>query len=244
MLIVDGSTEAPPLSFDQVHEGDTPSVRDAHALLREEMEFGDIEDLDSFVQSVSSAADSHVVPFLLRVRDRHATQGVVLAAYLTELNMGMMLYSAVRKSLRERGVYSQMRAFAIQHLNWQAGQLNGCRASVPGLPGQIGFLMSEWDDSRPYFRRFLARWGSYVAPCDYRQPPVQGLVARPFRLVFQSIGRQAPPSPEELAEIVLEIYGHIYRIPDAARSPYYRQAVDTMLPAATGDSYVAPGRRR
>ena len=104
------------VSLSIIGHRDAPRVREAHALLLESLGDGNVEDFESFRDTVSPATDGAVVPFMLCATFDGRIQGFVLGAYLRNLDMGMLLYSAVRQAFRGCGVYTRLRAVLLDLL--------------------------------------------------------------------------------------------------------------------------------
>ena len=101
------------LEIVEIKSDDMSGVLKAYSLLNDLIDCGSLEDKISFKKTVSHDTDICVVPILICALDDNQIQGVILAAYLKDLNMGMMLYSGVREQFRHKGVYTAMRSTSI-----------------------------------------------------------------------------------------------------------------------------------
>jgi hypothetical protein len=214
------------LQLFEVGQYDTPRILQAYALLCDVMGPGNVEDIDSFVRTVSAYTDDAVFPRLVCAAFDGRIQGVVLGAYLSNLGIGMILYSAVRAPFRRRGVYSLLRSRLIALLKSTATRGKVAESEERGI--RMQYLISELEPDSELSRTYAGRWGAYVAPCDYEQPAVQGLRARKMDLVFQPIVAHSPPTRDQIALAVREIYQRVYRIGDVERNVQFRRVVESL----------------
>ena len=213
----------------EVTERDEPRVVEAYALLQEVLGPGSVEDIDSFWGTVSPATDDEVVPRLVCAIYRRRIQGVVLGAYLVNLNMGIVLYSGVRQAFQGNGAYSMLRSRLISLLNREASRNHDGGSGYKREQVVMEYLISELEGGSPLFQRYTGRWGAFVAPIEYEQPAAQGLTARKLKLVLQPMARQAPPSGDEIVTIVREIYERVYRIPKPWENANFRSVVESRV---------------
>ena len=204
------------VSFSVVDAADSDGVLDAHRLLREALGDGNVEDVRSFMATVSPAPDGALAPRMLSATHGGRMQGVVVGAYLRRVNVGMMLYSAVRKPFRGRGAYTYMRALLVDWLAKQAP------------PQGPDYVISELDASGRLGRKYIREWGAFVARCEYEVPAVQGLAPRRLDLLIQPMARRSPPTGPELAAIVRGVYEGVYRLEDAERSAIFQRVVQSV----------------
>ena len=219
------------IRVDEVGHADRPRVLEAHRLLRDVRGAGAVEDIGFFLETVSPETDRHVVPKLVCAVSRDRTIGVTVGAYLPELNIGFIAYSAVDPTWRRRGVYTAIRGRLVALFNLEAAERIS-RDSENG--GRVSYVVSELDESSAIFRRYLTKWGAFVSPCAYEQPQAQGLRARRLKLVLQPVARQLPPDGEETVAIVREVYRRIYRISDVDANPSFRRVVASLPRASIG----------
>ena len=196
-------------SIVRIDERDTPRILEAHALLIECLGTKRVEDVDSFKATVSSFADQSVVPRLLCKVHNGRMLGAVLGVYLTSINIGMILYAGVRDAFRRLGIYSVLRTELIRLLNIEA-------AHERLGQGYMEYMVSELEPGSWLLEYYQRRWGAFVAPIDYFQPPTQGLAPRKLSLVFQPIARRTPPAGDDVTAIVREIRRKVYRLSDTA----------------------------
>ena len=167
-----------------VDPGDTKRVLEVHSLLASEFPPGMVEDRESFLRTVSRTADPGAVPAVVGSLHCGAVVGAVVGAYLPRVNVGMVLYSAVEKRARDRGLYGAMRARIVEAL--------ATEAQDAGKPG-VDYIVSEVERDSLLHRLYVSEWRAYTAPCDYWQPETQGLSARPLNLVLQTDASWRPP---------------------------------------------------
>ena len=210
----------------EVDGGDTPLVLAAHALLEKVLGVGRVEDIASFRATVSPEARGVYVPKLACAAYGRSIQGVVLGVYLGRLNMGMILYAGVREAFRKLGVYSTLRAHVVALLN-SAANGNG-RLPYTEPSARMDYLVSEFDAGSELGRRYLREWGAFLAPCEYEQPAAQGLPPREMELVFQPIAAHSPPSRDQIAVAVREIYQRVYRMGEVGRNVQFRRVVESL----------------
>jgi hypothetical protein len=195
---------------------DTERVLEVHSLLLSAFPPGHVEDRASFLQSVCRAADLGAVPKVLVALHGNTVVGAVVGAYLPRVDVGMVLYSAVERRARNRGLYGAMRARLVEAI--------AADARDAGKPG-VDYIVSEVEEDSPLHRQYVSEWRAYTAPCDYWQPETQGLSARPLKLVLQPILADGPPTARETAVLVREIYRSVYRLEDPEEEPSYRRVI-------------------
>ena len=195
---------------------DTARVLEVHSLLVSSLPAGLVEDRESFLQSVSRAAESGALPTVAVALQCGAVIGAVVGAYLSRVNVGMVLYSAVEPRARNRGLYGAMRARLLEAIAADARDL--------GKPG-IDRIVSEVEDDSPLHRLYASEWRAFTAPCDYWQPETQGLSARALKLVLQPVLAERHPSSRDIAVLVREIYRTVYRLSDPEEDPSYRRVI-------------------
>ena len=195
---------------------DTERVLEVHSLLVSSFPPGHVEDRPSFLRSVSRTADPGAVPTVVCALYSGALVGAVVGAYLPRVNVGMVLYSAVERRARNRGLYGAMRARLVEAI--------AADARDAGKPG-VDYIVSEVEEDSPLHRQYVSEWRAYTAPCDYWQPETQGLSARPLKLVLQPILADGPPTARETAVLVREIYRSVYRLEDPEEEPSYRRVI-------------------
>ena len=208
----------------EVDETDVASISQGYALLQQALGVGLVEDPEAFRRTVSRDTDRQVIPGIICARAGGAVVGIVVGAYLKRLKVGFVAYSAVAAPYRRLGMYTAMRNGLIALFNREA--------AVAGSQ-QVRAVVSEQEEGSPLFRRYLEEWGAFVAPCAYEQPSVQGLTARPLKLVLQPLGGTAPTGSDEVLEIVREVYHRIYRIDGVDEDESFRRVAASMARAAT-----------
>jgi hypothetical protein len=203
--------QAAGVSVEWVTGGD--AAAEAHALLQESLGAANVEDLDSFMETVGPAHKDRVRTRMLCASDDGGMMAVVAGARLVRLNAAMLLYSAVRKDARRKGVYSALRSRVLD-----------------GLKGDeerpLDYIVSELETGGVLWRYYGEKWDSWIAPCDYRVPDTQGLVPRDLDLVIAPVTRK--PDLGEVAGIVREIYEGVYRLVPADASVEYRSVVQSI----------------
>jgi hypothetical protein len=225
------------VSLSIIEDRDAPRVREAHALLLEGLGVGNVEDFESFQGTVSPATDRAVVPIMLCATYNGRIQGLVLGAYLRNLDMGMLLYSAVRKSFRGQGVYTRLRAGLMDLL---ASEATSSRINDAGPPGKLDYVLSELDAQSRLGRKYVREWGAFVSPCDYEIPAAQALTPRRMDLLMQPTSRRSPPTAEEIVAIVREIYQRVYRLESVDSSAHFRRVVQSVrTPSPPGPTVAA-----
>ena len=202
--------ERPSLEFTDVDTRDRNRVLECYILLRDEMEAGYLENLDSFWETVSPDTDPAVVPRLVSAIADDGVAGAVLGVYLRNMGVGVILYSVVRPERRGQGVYAELRRRLIDRVNDAAQDASH--------EGGIGYLISELAADNPFLERYVGRWSAHVPDIEYRQPAVQGLESKQMKLVFQPISAAGPPTSDQVDRIVDEIYVRIYRMQGALRN--------------------------
>lgn len=208
----------------EVYETDLASISQGYALLQEALGVGLVEDPEAFRRTVSRDTDRQVIPRIICARSEDAVVGIVVGAYLRKLKMGFVAYSAVAAPYRRLGMYTAMRNRLIALFNREA--------AVAGSQ-QVRAVVSEQEEGSPLLTRYVEKWDAFVAPCAYEQPSVQGLTARPLKLVLQPMGGTAPTGSDRILEIVREVYHRIYRIHGVDEDESFRRIAASMDRAAT-----------
>ena len=203
----------------EVPESDDARLREGHALLRQEIPRGDVEWLDDFTGTVSSATASAVAPALVCATSEAEMIGFNVGLYLQNVNVGFIAYSAVRPRWRRLGVYTTMRALLVAAMQRGAGGRGR---------GQLDYVVSELDESSPLLRPYVDELNALVAQCAYEQPAVQGLASRRLKLVLQPLGERDLPRAGSLLDIVGEIYRSVYRISNVLEHPAYRRVAASL----------------
>ena len=230
------------LTFIEVDESDASLVGQTYALLQEALGAENVEDSASFRRTVSPLTDDAVVPRLVCAVHERRVLGAVVGTYLKNLNIGMVLYAAVSRPLRGRGIYSILRGQLTALLNGLASErYAGSRRSLDRHAG-IEYLVSEQEEGSALLRRYVNEWGAFVARCRYEQPATQGLVAKELKLVMQPMANRTRPTRDDTIAIVREIYAHIYGLSNGALSARLRPVVESLeappggMPAYAGSS--------
>ena len=216
------------VAIEEVPEADVAGVPEGYALLREVMGDGEVEDIASFQDTVSSATDAAAVPKLVGAAHASRMVGFTVGAYLRNLNMGFIAYSAVRRAWRRCGVYTAMRHRLVDLFNEQASEDQG-RSPYEGARHRVDYVISELDESGQAFRIYVTEWKAFALPCAYEQPAVQGLKPRELRLVLQPVAKQSPPGSNEILMIVRELYERVYRIDHVTENESFRRIASSLL---------------
>ena len=199
-----------------VDADDTARILQVHDLLLASFPPGQVEDRASFLRSVTRAADIGDVPTVVCATHRGTLVGAVVGSYLPRVNVGMVLYSAVARRARRRGLYGAMRARLVEAL--------GADARDAGKP-DVDYIVSEIEQDSPLYCLYVSKWRAYTAPCDYWQPEAQGLSAQPLKLLLQPVLAGGPPETRDIAALVREIYRSVYRLEVPEEDPSYRRVI-------------------
>ncbi len=191
------------------------SLVSVHELLVETIGADAVEDLDSFLHTVSSSSNSSLSPMLVEACDGHRLIGVTLGAYLRRVNGGMVLYAGVKEPFRRQGLYTEMRTRLLAKLAAES-------------PTRLGFVLSEVEDGSWLHRMYLEDWGAFIAPLDYVQPAVQGLSRRRLDLVVLPQAADREEIIHSLPAIVREVFMSVYRISEPEDHPDFRHVVDSI----------------
>ena len=207
----------------EVAETDIARILEGYALLQQALGCDAVEDLDSFLGTVSSSTDAAVAPKIVRATRDDEIVGVIIGQYLRNLNMGFIAYSGVRVAWRRRGIYAAMRREIIDLFNWEAAREVSQKHSR-----SVDYVLSELDEDGWLYQTYLDVWNGIALTCDYEQPGAQGLQAKPLRLMLQPVGQQKPPTHSQIAAIVRELYERVYRIEDVDTNPAYRRIITSL----------------
>ena len=202
---------------------------EAHALLLESLGVANVEDLDSFMETLAPSHDGRVTTRMMCASDGKGILAVVAGARLARLNAAMLLYSAVRKDWRRKGIYSALRSRVLDALQNEEGR-------------PLDYVISELESGGLLWRYYRYTWDSWVVPCDYRVPGTRGLTPRALDLVIVPVARR--PATAEVADIVREIYEGVYRLVPSDASVEYRSVVQSIPSDESGkDVRGRPGDR-
>ena len=221
----------PEIELLAVEATDHDALLDAYALLRGALGDGNVEDMDSFRATLTPAADGAIVPRMLCAVLDGRVLGTILGAYLPEVNIGMVLYSAVAGPLRGRGLYTRLRMGLMEWL------------ATVAAPNGPDYLVSEMDADTRLGRKYVRDWGAFVAQCDYEVPPTQGLAPRGLDLLIQPVSRRSPPTARELVSIIREVYERVYRLEDVEGSAIFQRVVQSVRPRVQEDSRTRSAAR-
>ena len=203
--------QAPGVSIEWITGGE--AAVEAHALLRKTLGAANVEDLDSFTDTVAPSDDDRVTTRMLCASDGKGMLAVVAGARLGRLNAAMLLYSAVRKNSRRKGIYTALRSSVLDGLRGDGGR-------------PLDYVISELEPTGVLWRYYRRKWSAWVVPCDYRVPNTQGLTPRHLDLVIVPVAKR--PELGEVAGIVREIYEGVYRLVPADASVEYRSVVQSI----------------
>jgi hypothetical protein len=186
---------------------------EAHSLLQENVGPTNVEDLATFIETIGPSRDDRAMTRMLCAFDDSGVLAVVVGARLGRLNAAMLLYSAVRKDMRRRGVYSALRARVVDALRGEDGR-------------PLDYIISELEPEGILWRHYRQRWDAWIVPCEYRVPNTQGLTPKPLDLVIVPVEQR--PGLGEIAEIVREVYEGVYRLVPADSSDEYLSVVQSI----------------
>ena len=199
----------------RIADATSESVRRIHALFLETLGKDDVEDIDSFRQTVSPHTNPALVPKLVEVFEHGELAGAMLGVYLRRVNGSMILYAGVREPFRRRGLYTEMRTTLLSELAKES-------------PTGPAFLLSEQEEGSWLNAKYLDEWGGFVAPLDYVQPAVQGLARRRLALVVVPQAASREEIIEALPDIVREVYTSVYRIAEPEDNGDFRRAMGSI----------------
>lgn len=206
-------------SIKTVQTGDFNEVEKAHSFLSELFKPGQVENLESFHESLSHNHQPLVIPKLKTARIRGDLAGVSVGAYLGEINAGIMLYSAVNPVFRRQGLYKNLRTSLVNSINSEA---------ISYKNQTLSCMLSEVENGSLMHRLYQNKYDTLIAPCHYWQPQVQGLSAKSLLLVIQSESWLKYTTHTYLKKIIFEIYRGIYRITDPARNATFKLVLQSL----------------
>lgn len=193
-------------------DGGRETVSTAHELFVETLGFDAVEDIASFRQTASSAANPQVTPKLVTTYEHGRLVGAMLGVYLRKLNGSIILYAGVKEPFRKQGLYTEMRSALLLELAKES-------------PTGPEFLLSEQEEGSWLATKYLDGWGAFIAPLDYVQPAVQGLTRRRLKLIVMPQEADREEIIEALPSIVREVYVSVYRIAEPEENADFRQMV-------------------
>lgn len=217
-----------PIKKDSTHyqmadETDSSFILNVHDFLVTELGINKVESFNDFKLTTSKKTDDLIVPHVSVSISSNKLTGVVIGAYIKTTNIGILLYSAVHNSVRGRGVYSNLKSYMLEQLNSDSRENEYDKGGYK----LIDYLVSEVEHDSWLFKKYTDDWGSFVADFEYLQPAVQGLGARPLKLVLQPINKFVPPSKLTLKTIVIEIYRRVYRLTNLELTTYMNNVVQS-----------------
>ena len=204
-----------PFEVREIGVEDRDIVLESHALLRRTMGDAKVEDLDSFLDTLSPSTDPLIIPHAVCGLREGTAVGVTVGAYMVRPNVGFVAYAAVDEEWRRRGLYTELRRRMVSMFQTDA---------VDNRKAEPSYVVSEMDRGSFLLRRFVDSGGAFVVPCEYEQPAVQGLGSCAMELVVQP---REPDRAEALA-IVREIFRGIYRIRHPESDPAFRRITDSL----------------
>ena len=176
-----------------------------HRLLKQTMESGYVENLESFLKTVSPCTDTFVKPHVIGAFHKGVLIGLVVGSYLVKADVGFVSYAAVDSKWRQNKVYSNLRKTLISTFQYDADNQPDSRLS---------YVASEMIRNSLLFKSITSHDDMFVLPCDYEQPATQGLLSKQLEFLVQSISGKIPHNLNEILCILKEVYRGIYRIPD------------------------------
>ena len=229
-----------PYKIREVRETEDTLILEGYALLQEAIGVESVEDLGSFLKTVSLATDEAAIPKMVCATSAEDMVGFIVGTYLSNLGMGFIAYSAVREQWRGRGMYTDMRHRIVDLFDQEIGRARSGTRPGPtptheiratearGLANgahveRVLYVISELNEDGPLYRTYLRKWGAIVAPCAYEQPGVQGLQSKELKLVLQPVRRRTAPGHDETLAIVREVYERIYRVQDVTANASFRR---------------------
>jgi len=186
---------------------------EAHSLLQENLGPANVEDLETFIETIGPSRDDRAVTRMLCAFDDSGVLAVVVGARLGRLNAAMLLYSAVHKDMRRKGIYSALRSRVLDALHGEDGR-------------PLDYIVSELEPEGILWRYYRQHWDAWIAPCEYRVPDTQGISPKPLDLVIVPVAKR--PELHEVAEIVREVYEGVYRLVPADSSDEYLSVVQSI----------------
>ena len=206
-------------SIKTVPTGDLIEIEKCHSFLSELFKPGQVENLESFHESLSSNQQPLVIPKMKTARIRDELAGVSVGAYLGEINAGIILYSAVNPVFRRQGLYRNLRTSLIDSIKYEAISL---------INKQLSCVLSEVENKSLMHRLYQNKSDTLIAPCHYLQPQIQGLYAKSLLLVIQSKNWRKYTDHTYMKKIIFEIYRGIYRIADPARDDAFKLVIQSL----------------
>lgn len=197
-------------------EFDKTYVPVVHRLLQTSLGSESVEDMMSFKKSISRTTDPEVKPTIICALIQDKPIGVLVGSYLRELNMGFICYGAIDEEWRNNGIYSVMRSLMKNLFIEEAGT------------HELEFIISEMSKSSILYANHVTRKISFKAPGHYEQPGVQGLQAKPMKLIIQPVSRCELPRKDELIKIINVIYNRIYRVTNVSDNISFKRIAKSL----------------
>ena len=217
------------VEFNIVDAMDTPRILEVHNLLVKSFPPGQVEDFPAFLQSTAVTVHFESVPVVLTASTPGHLVGVIIGNYLSDINIGMILYAAVHPDSRRRGIYNAMRRQLIEIFK--------TKSEHAGSPNP-DFIVSEVDPDGIVYKLYCDNWHSFEAPFDYWQPATQGLSSRRMKLVLQPLQQNFQPNNPWLKNLISNIYTKIYRLRDPQRDPDFQRIIQSLEAVETHCRYL------
>ena len=195
-------------------------ITQGHRLLSQTMESGYVENLESFLKTVSPNTDTLVKPHTIGAFHKGVLVGIVVGSYLVKADIGFVAYAGVDSTWRQNRVYSKLRKTMISMFQDDAD--NQPNAS-------LSYVVSEMTRNSLLFKSITSHDDIFVVPCDYEQPITQGLSSKKLEVLVQSSYRNVPPQLDEILCIMKEVYRGIYRIQDHESHNTFKQLKRSLL---------------
>ena len=225
----DPKTVRPKPDLIEIRPSQLVTITQGHRLLKQTMETGYVENLESFIKTVSPDTDTMVKPHTVGAFHNGILVGIVVGLYLVNANIGFVAYAGVDQKWRQNRVYSELRHTLISLFqNDAVHQPNAC----------LSYVVSEMNRNSLLFKSFTTRDDIFVVPCDYEQPMTQGLMSKKMEFLMQSISGRIPPHLNEILCIIKEVFRGIYRIHDHESHIIFRQLKRSLLTYNLSDHFT------
>jgi GNAT superfamily N-acetyltransferase len=220
------ATRRPTVTVREIVHGGDGALRPAHRLLRQSLPPGEVVDFSDWRATLAerSARVWTDLRWHLLVAERAGrVVGMASGTYLGSLNVGMVGYLVLARSLRGQGVGPRLRARLRTSFERDARRIGG---------RPLDAVVGEVDRANPWLRHLVRTHGALALDLQYYQPSLQvGDAPSSLVLYYQPLTRNRRTLPaDEVRRLLYAIWRRLYRV----AKPLERRAFRRMLRSLAG----------
>lgn len=226
------SSRAAPLRIREIVVHDDPLLRDAYRLLRSTFHKSERVLLSEWTATLRERARHVWTDFawhLIIAERNHHVVGLATGTYIGNVNVGVIGYLAIDRSIRAGGLGTRLRVRLRNAFKRDARHLIG---------RELEAILGEVSATNPWLAALARRPSVLVLNIPYFQPRLYADdKPSPFVLYYESIGRPRRwLAASELRRILYAIWRRAYRV----SRPVERPAFKRMLKALEGRRRIGP----